>query len=319
MSCLCLSFVLCYFISTVSSVHFLGGTISWNPVNPTTIGAPVAIMITQTYYWTYSRINCTYNMSLNHDLIIFQTNYPALETTPLTCIANCPTNSLGYSAPLIRPYCMNISIPLDTVFGKRSDVVNLTLGDNFTVAFQSNAWRPLKNSVSANWSIASNIKLVPRSDNGFYNSAPVAVLESPIYIPVNYTFAIYIQVSDPDRDIFRCRWSTNTTVDECGETCSPSSLPQNTTIYPNCAIIITGESIGDWHAVTVTVGWFFLCSKVILLCFYGIQIEDFINSTSTDPLSTVPVQFLVNVVDNWITSPEPVTQNSKSFLSKLIW
>ncbi|CAF1085504.1 unnamed protein product [Adineta steineri] len=101
---------------------------------------------------------------------------------------------------------------------------------------------------------------------------------APVMIPVNQSTAINIEVRDTDGDTIRCRWAMNSsTVNECGEACAPVSLAKNTTIYPNCTIIITGESIDDWYAVTVIV-------------------EDFIDSFSNTPLSSVPIQFLVHVV-----------------------
>jgi len=246
-----LSLFVCSCLPIVYGVHFLGGTITWRPVNNSLTGPTIPIIITQIYHWTYYRVNCTYNMSVNHDLIIFEPLYGFLETQLLVCVANCPA---GYVPPLIRPYCMNASVELNTVFGERSDIISLTVGDDFTVAFGSSAWRALKHAGSASWLLTSNIKLLPRSDNGLFNSAPEAELRSPIYIYWNQSMEIHIPVTDRDGDVFRCRWArSNLGIDECGGACPPTSLPQNTTIYPNCTIVITGEDLDDWHAVTIVV------------------------------------------------------------------
>ncbi|CAF3693657.1 unnamed protein product [Rotaria sp. Silwood1] len=111
---------------------------------------------------------------------------------------------------------------------------------------------------------------------------------SPILIPVNQTTVINVPVVDDDGDIIRCRWSTTANgVDECGGVCPPGSLPSNTIIYPNCTILIIGQIVGNWFAV-------------------ALMVEDFINSTSTTSLSSVPVQFLVQVVQE-SSCPNPPT------------
>ena len=238
----------------VDGVHFQGGTITWHPLNTSATGSPVTVVITQTYLWTLSDVLCTNTMIAANQSVIFNSGVARLNSVYLNCISNCPTGSASYIAPLIRPYCTSILPSTDTVMSQRSDIVNLTSGADFTVAFQEYAWRRLKNIGTANWSLSLHIKLVARPDNGLLNNAPIVTAMAPINIPVNQSTVINIEVRDVDGDIIRCRWSTSSNgIDECGETCPPRSLPRNTTIYPNCTIIITGKSIDDWHAVTVMV------------------------------------------------------------------
>ncbi|CAF4772587.1 unnamed protein product [Rotaria sp. Silwood1] len=264
-------------IFIVYGSHFLGGTVTWHPLNESATGSPVAIVITQTYSWTYSLITCTTAEIATGQLIPVGT-YTYLNTETLDCISNCNPGATGYVAPLVRPQCTDISAPIGTTVGQRSDIVYLPTGDDFSAAFQKTAWRPLATASSADWSISTHIIVKPRADNGLYNSAPVATMMSPIEIPVNQPTVITIPVADADGDPTRCRWSTSSNgVDECGGVCPPSSLPSGTVIYPNCTIIITGRTVDSWFAVTI-------------------MVEDFISSTSTTPLSAVPVQFLVHVV-----------------------
>ena len=65
-------------------------------------------------------------------------------------------------------------------------------------------------------------------------------------------------------------------VDECGGICNPSGTPPGTTLV-NCTLNFTGLVAGASYAV-------------------AIQIEDFINSSSNVPMSSVPVQFLIQVL-----------------------
>ncbi|CAF4760904.1 unnamed protein product [Rotaria sp. Silwood1] len=257
--------------------HFLGGTITWRVLNESATGTPVAIVITQTYSWTYSWISCT-NADIATNQLIPVGAYSILLTDKLDCISNCASGATGYVAPNIRPRCTDISIPVGITIGQRSDTVFLQAGDDFAVAYQYTAWRSLASASSAAWSVSSRIKLIPRSDNGLFNNAPVATLMSPINIPYNQPIAISVPVVDADGDTTSCRWSTSLNgVDECGGVCPPGSLPTNTVIYPNCTIIITGQTVGNWFAITL-------------------MVEDFISPSSTTPLSSVPVQFLVNVI-----------------------
>ncbi|UJR38536.1 hypothetical protein I4U23_031203 [Adineta vaga] len=254
-----LLWIYCGTVSFVNSVHFLGGTITYRPVNESATGSPVAILITQTYSWTYTNMKCV-----------------ASET--LDCISSCGSTSAGYSAIGILPRCTDFSTVGDISVGQRTDIVYLYENDDFLVAFQDTAWRDLKTNPSAAWSIAARIKIEKRADNGLYNNAPVTTMMSPINIPRNVPTVIHVPVGDADGDNLRCRWSTKSgSVDECGDVCPPGSLPSGTLIFPNCTIIITGTITDAWYAVTL-------------------MVEDFTSASSTTPLSSVPVQFLVHVV-----------------------
>ncbi|CAF2386242.1 unnamed protein product [Rotaria sp. Silwood2] len=272
----------------VHGSHFLGGTISWHPLDESATGSPVAIVITQTYSWTYSRITCT-TTDIATNALIPVGAYTYLTTETLSCITNCNSGSTGYIPPSIRPRCTDISAPLDTTVEQRSDIVYLSAGDDFSVVFQGGDWRSLTTAGAAFWSISTHIIVKRRSDNGLYNNAPVATMMSPIDIPVNHRTAIIIPVGDADDDTTRCRWSTSSNgVDECSGVCPPSSLASGTIIYQNCTIIITGLTVDDWFAVTIMVNLYFIAP------------------TSTTPLSSVPVQFLVHVVSSPSCDTEPV-------------
>ncbi|CAF1946688.1 unnamed protein product [Rotaria magnacalcarata] len=75
-------------------------------------------------------------------------------------------------------------------------------------------------------------------------------------------------------------------IDECGDICYPGSLP-NGTILSNCTITFTGMKAGIWYAI-------------------AIQVEDFIDSSSTIPMSSVPVQMLIYVLPTPVCSIKPI-------------
>ena len=265
MICIICSIYFFCLLSIVKSVHFLGGTITWHPLNQSAVGTPVAIVITQTYHWTYPRILCTDAMVAANQPVSLGI-YTTFATQTLDCIANCGNGSLGYIPPSIVPRCTNISIPSNITYSQRSDIVFLQAGNDFSVAFRSFGWRPLVTAISADWCVSMRIVVATRIDNGLYNNAPVATLVSPINIPVNISTVINVPVMDVDGDFTRCRWSTNVTVNECGEVCPPDSLPSNTTIYPNCTIIITGHKIDDWYALTIMVSQPLFYLILIIFC-----------------------------------------------------
>ena len=249
--CLIFSFKLSY------SSHFLGGTITWRPLNASATGSPVAIIIIQTTSWNYSSIKCT-DANIKNGASI--PNVSSLKNVTLACINNCGNGSIGYLNNItVIPACTGFSAPVGTTVGQRSDLVYLAANDDFSVAFAAGAWRSLTTVIGGNWSLAARINLVPRLDNGLYNNPPVATVMSPINIPYNKTLVMHIPVGDADGDTIRCRWSTNANgINECASVCPPDSLPPGTTIFPNCTIVIPGDNvtIEDWFAVAIMVGWF---------------------------------------------------------------
>jgi hypothetical protein len=241
------------FIIVVHGTHFLGGTITWRPLNASATGTPVAIVITQTYLFNYAVMQCTNAMILNNS---FVPNYASIASGILQCVTNCGSGAVGYTNISVYPHCTDFSIPGITIVGQRSDTVYLQSNDNFSASFIDQAWRPLATVASGSWALSTLINVVPRSDTGLYNNAPVATMMSPIFVPYNIPFTIQVPVADADGDPLRCRWATNTNgVDECNSVCPPASLPPNTVIYSNCTIVITGRNISDWYAVTLQVSF----------------------------------------------------------------
>jgi hypothetical protein len=245
--------LLLWTILVVDSSHFLGGTISWHPLNASATGTPVDIVITQTYSWTYSIAACTNAMIAANQLVPLTGVYSVSGHT-LSCISNCGAGAGGYVSQPVASYCTDFSSPAGTTVGQRTDTVSVQSGANFSVAYQNIYWRNLTSGANAPWSISTHINLTPRPDNGLYNNAPVATVMSPIYITQGQPTVIHVPVADADGDVLRCRWARSTSgVDECGGICPPGSLPSGTIIYPNCTIIITGPSVGNWFSLALMV------------------------------------------------------------------
>ncbi|CAF3373663.1 unnamed protein product [Rotaria socialis] len=262
----------------VDAAHFNGGTITWTPINSNSNSSPVAISITQTYSWSYPLITCTTNVPVSS----------GKGDTNLTCIANCSTDGGYSSAPIdILTDCISASSTLGMMTSERTVNITLNIGAYFYIAYQGSAWRSLYNTTSSpDWSIATLIDLRLRSD-GIFNTPPVANVLSPQYVIVNTTNLINIPVSDVNvGDDLRCRWAINGIVNECSSICYPGALPNNT-ILSNCTLSFMSIVPGVWYSV-------------------ALQVEDFINTTSNSPMSSVPVQFLIYVQPTPVCSIAPV-------------
>lgn len=141
-------------IVIVNGNHFLGGTITWRPLNTTATGTPITIVIIQTYSWGYSFIACTQAMIANNSYV---PSYAGLKNETLECINNCNVGAIGYPNISVIPRCTDFSVAADTTIGQRLDTVYLEVGDDFAAAFRDFSWRPLATDPSASWVISTRL------------------------------------------------------------------------------------------------------------------------------------------------------------------
>jgi hypothetical protein len=76
---------------------------------------------------------------------------------------------------------------------------------------------------------------------------------------------------------FSCRWAKTTSkLDECLDICG--IIPGGTLNSDNCTLIFnsTGKTVGDYYAV-------------------ALMVEDFLNASINTSLSSVPIQFLIEI------------------------
>lgn len=105
--------------------HFNGGSIRWTALNSSAMSSPIQIVISQTYSYTLASVTCSIGSRVVTTGI--EVNYN------LSCSLNCGTTSAGYTPPPVVGYCMGFNSALGIAFSQRSDVVNLTAGDYFSV------------------------------------------------------------------------------------------------------------------------------------------------------------------------------------------
>ena len=241
----------------ISTTHFNGGTITWQPLNSSDLTSPVSIAITQTYSWVYPTVNC--NQAVINAQTLVDTIYNNNDV--LRCSPACSA-SYGYTSPVpIARFCISFSATLGITTTQRLDIVQLSANASFSIAFDPAGlayWRPLQSSSgatpsTASWSISTSINLNRRSDNGLLNTAPIGNVISPVEIPQNIPQQLVIPVIDANNDFLRCRWAKKSPVDECMDVCPPASLPPSVALSSNCTLSITGTVNNAWYVAAIMV------------------------------------------------------------------
>ncbi|CAC5391943.1 unnamed protein product [Mytilus coruscus] len=189
---------------------------------------------------------------------------------PLVCLYGCSGNiitSMSY-------YCTDYSVDEDWSSGERTVVYTFPVTTSniyhFGYKFCLDRFSRRREQVVTE----NDSKLTVRSDTGTINSSPISAMKPITRMKQGCQYSIQIPVQDDDSDIVKCRWSTKTRYDECGGVCqrfTGSVLDEVSCVLHYNAIGRTG-----WYAVAV-------------------QIEDFAVSNNMVPLSSVPLQFLVQV------------------------
>ncbi|CAF1317920.1 unnamed protein product [Rotaria sp. Silwood1] len=255
-------------IPFVENTHFRGGTITWRPLNTTPSGATVQMQIRQRYSWNRASVFCndTYIASLTQ----------IGDNTSVSCVSGtCSTwnSNLIYTKTYCTDYSINGSVSSGEIYYIRTVSLNIA----FSIAFASGNWfASLVVGANGLWSVINRINTILRPD-GYLNNSPVATTLPVIYKAINTQHVHVVQISDLDStDTLRCRWSigstTNTnTHDECADVCN--GVPGAVLYNDNCTLVFTLTQSAKYVAV-------------------ALQIEDYYTSTSSSPMSSVPLQFL---------------------------
>ncbi|CAF1276497.1 unnamed protein product [Adineta ricciae] len=264
------------------STHFYGGTVTWKPMDNTATGSTIPIMFTQSYQFRRSANSANSYDYCNQSIILNQSPKIPNSGQTLACV--------------VTNYFSSVR---DSSSGQISTIENITAGSSFCVGFQDFSWVSVYSSTlcpggcfsnySGGWSIVTCLNLTMRTD-GFINTPPVATVISPVKVPINTITNIKIPIIDADGDYLRCRWGKNTsTINECGSICD--SLPGGTIDANNCILTFnsTGKVIGTYYAAAM-------------------MVEDFSDSSSTTPFSSVPIQFLIQIVSTPICPLKPTIE-----------
>ncbi|CAF1247140.1 unnamed protein product [Adineta steineri] len=259
--------------------HFRGGIISWRPLNSTVTGNYTTILIHQRYFWW--RNFSSFPVPLCTEANVIAGTPITVSGAILKCMKNCASSNFptaGIPANMITSDC-DSNLLIESWGGELYSNLSLHLTTDITIGFNSSAWLgALYHGGGLGWSIVNRLKLTPRPD-GYINSSPVTTTLPCILYQRNVAVVHVVQMSDNDAsDILQCRWSnSNQTynydqVDECGGVCG--GMPPSTGLTgANCTLTFTLPNANIYYAV-------------------ALQIEDYYDTSSPSPMSSVPIQFL---------------------------
>ncbi|CAF4028879.1 unnamed protein product, partial [Adineta steineri] len=276
---LCLSLlILCTLCSVINGSHFRGGIISWRPINNTASGTTTQILVHQKYFWARNWTSFTppYCTEAN---VAAQALIPVPSS--MLCLANCSSSNYpsgGLSIIMTSTDCDANPI-IQTWTGERYDTLTMPLTTSITIGYNSSAWfASLYLGGNTVYSIVNRLNLALKPD-GYINSSPITNTLPVVLYQRNVSVVHVVQMADNDAtDILKCRWSSSSAgtnynrVDECGGICL--GLPVSTVLIgSNCTLSFTLPTANLYYAC-------------------ALQIEDYFSSTSTTPMSSVPIQFL---------------------------
>ncbi|XP_065940012.1 protein crumbs-like isoform X2 [Magallana gigas] len=195
------------------------------------------------------------------------------ETATLQCFSGC-TGSVIMNANCTESNSTENWADFEGV--TKFDITNQT---TFVfLRFFSSAWMSLAHSASS-WSLLMTVDLSIRSDTGKINQSPVSsVASSMIFSRAcwNSVGIPYIPVADFDGDNVGCRFASGP--DECASICG-NHLSFLTLNEATCSFTVNSNlsstADGDYAV--------------------ALQIEDFADSSSSIPISSVPLQFIITV------------------------
>ncbi|XP_063398968.1 uncharacterized protein LOC134683591 [Mytilus trossulus] len=263
-----ITLVLCSFRTVICS-HFRGGIITWKP-----FGNQVKI----SYRLAFRR---SFSSNFYCDAATISSLLPGEEA--LQCLYGCSGNIV----PSMSYYCTDFSADEDWSSGEHTVVYKFPVSTSniYHFGYISSAWIPLAEGGSG-WSMRTAANLTVRMDTGQINSSPISAMKPITRMKHGCQYSIHIPVQDDDGDKVKCRWSTKTRYDECGGVCQ--TLSDSVLDEISCILHYNATKSIGWYAVAV-------------------QLEDFAVSNDMIPLSSVPLQFLIQVfTSNGFCKDRPV-------------
>ncbi|CAF0809855.1 unnamed protein product [Adineta steineri] len=262
------------FSTILHGSHFRGGTMTWRPLNNTPSGSTVAVQVRERWSWNRAYVSGSTNFFCNDATIAAHGTMGISSGNYVSCYGGlCSYWTIMDTAINCTDYSANLTVSSGEHYETQTFPLNITL----IVAFSASQWfaNIVAGKGSSPWSVVCQINTIIRPD-GYINSSPIAVSLPIIFKQINIQQVHVVQMSDFDgTDTLRCRWSTSSgninNFDECGGICN--GVPGASLIAENCTIVFT-LTLAGWYAVA------------------ALQIEDFFSTTSTTPMSSVPIQFL---------------------------
>ena len=263
--CFALKFLVS-FVAIAHASHFRGGLIHLKTVGPISRTAGFSIDVTQRYGWrrTYGHNTYCNDSTIADKRVIAEVGY-------LWCRVGC------WGGLSVGIYCTDYSTTGDWTVGERVQRIKLSFASNMEASFASTAWIDnLVQGGGTNWELRVKLNLTAILLNRTENASPETKMAPIVNLLYGCNHTITIPVEDADGDAVRCRWAEST-YKECGGVCR--AFPDAVLNERGCTIFYSATGIVGLYAV-------------------AIQIEDFYSDIDTAPLSSVPLQFIVNVYES---------------------
>ncbi|CAF4969164.1 unnamed protein product, partial [Rotaria sp. Silwood1] len=274
-------FQLSILVIAVRAPHYKGGLINWKPVDPYTNSSNVEVIIYQSHSWTLSRLHCDQALINSLGLYVDGTSFSGEPRIECQSPAGC--SGTGFNTISQVTYCTDFSTAVQISSGALIKKITLDRNTDILVGFNSSAWaseiKTSLNTAANGWRVITHIDLTQKYP---INSSPVTGSLPLIRVIEGQTAIIQIPAADWDRtDDIRCRWanSSGPAGDECGDICN--NLPGANLSSSECTI--------TWNAVRRSVDALLTTSTYVV----AIMVEDFVNSASNTPMSSVPLQILI--------------------------
>ncbi|CAG2199744.1 Delta-like protein B,Fibropellin-1,Fibropellin-3,Neurogenic locus protein delta,Protein crumbs homolog 1,Sushi, nidogen and EGF-like domain-containing protein 1,Protein jagged-1,Protein eyes shut,Delta-like protein 1,Protein jagged-1a,Neurogenic locus notch homolog protein 2,Protein crumbs,Neurogenic locus notch homolog protein 4,Sushi, von Willebrand factor type A, EGF and pentraxin domain-containing protein 1,Protein crumbs homolog 2,Neurogenic locus Notch protein,Neurogenic locus notch homolog protein 1 len=189
---------------------------------------------------------------------------------------NCHTGCVGTLISPLSYYCTDSSVDENWKMGQKTMPVTLNSStDNIYRFGYSGCCLVSLVEGGSSWSVMATANLTVRSDTGLINSPPSFAMQPVVRLKQSCSYSIKIPVIDEDGDFVKCRWATDSSgVNECGDACS--GLSNSKLDEENCTVTYNAIGATGWYVV-------------------ALQIEDFATRQYTNPLSSLPLQFMVYI------------------------
>jgi hypothetical protein len=200
---------------------------------------------------------------------------------PIYCRFSCTLETLNNPSNGImqigdtKTYCSSFNVIDDWIRGDKTFNYTIPKTDNYQASFSSSSWTTLVNGGNM-WELRVKLDVTNRSDTGLINTSPITQMPQYMKLRKDFRYQFEIPVYDVDGDFVRCRYALASN-SECGDICS----------------IHSSISVDSYNCT------FTFDTKNAPLGIYALalEIEDFMTSSSINAMSSVPVQFLIEVVN----------------------
>ncbi|CAF3830574.1 unnamed protein product [Rotaria sp. Silwood1] len=289
----------------VRAAHYKGGLINWKPVDPYTNASTVEIIIYESHSWTLIRFPC--NQVKIASLGLYADTSGGGSGATIACqtsVTSC--TGTGFSPFSNYNYCTDFCNIVQISSGALIKKMTLNRNTNIVVGFTGGDWateilKTSSNTSASGWAVVTRIDLTQKYP---INSSPGKFLEKQktitdinmvrivsvtgslplIRVIEGQRAIIQIPRADWDRtDDIRCRWASSTGAagNECGDICNNLSG----------ANLSASECTITWDAVRRP--YDISRGRATSTYVVAIMVEDFVNTASTIPMSSVPLQMLI--------------------------